>query len=285
MELNFLNSAKELRSWLKKNHNKEELLNIGIYKKIFSKTSLTMPEVAEEALCFGWHITRLKKIDHFTYHIIIKKRKLNGVWSLNTIKAYKNLKKQGRIQKPGAIAFESRNKKKSEEKPRVFSPKELKIFKANKTAWEFFQKQPQGYKGYVTWWVVSAVRPETKEKRLNEVIQDSSEGTRLKRMLAAEQKYAQKKYPPGKTPIEAGKNLGDVSGMELRSVGIDTVEKLRSIGWEKALEKLSLNYPQRLTLNMALSLMGAIEDQKRQKLDSHQRAEAKSFLREILSQF
>jgi uncharacterized protein YdeI (YjbR/CyaY-like superfamily) len=60
-------------------------------------------------------------------------------------------------------------------------------FRANQTAWEFFQAQPPSYRKAAIWWVVSAKKEETQQKRLTTLIDDSAQGrtipplTRLKK--------------------------------------------------------------------------------------------------------
>src|SRR5690606_33138575 len=112
-----------------------------------------------------------------------------------------------------------------------------------------FTSQTQSYQKYTTMWVMSAKRRETQLRRLEELIRDSGNESKLTRILEASEK-AKPTYEPGKTPIEAAKNLGLVSGAELRSVGIDTLEKLKDLGWEEAFSKLIELYPQRINLNM-----------------------------------
>ena len=51
-----------------------------------------------------------------------------------------------------------------------------KRFRANEAAWEFFQAQPPWYRRTATWWVVSAKKEETRERRLEKLIADSAQG-------------------------------------------------------------------------------------------------------------
>jgi uncharacterized protein YdeI (YjbR/CyaY-like superfamily) len=51
---------------------------------------------------------------------------------------------------------------------------------ANGEAWSFFRAQPPGYRKTVTWWMMSAKRKETRERRLDTLIEDSAAGLRIK---------------------------------------------------------------------------------------------------------
>jgi uncharacterized protein YdeI (YjbR/CyaY-like superfamily) len=52
-------------------------------------------------------------------------------------------------------------------------------FKKSKAAWRFLQAQPPGYRRLVIWRIVSAKRPETRERRLAALIKASEEQRRL----------------------------------------------------------------------------------------------------------
>lgn len=60
-----------------------------------------------------------------------------------------------------------------------FGPDYESTFRANETAWAFFQTQPPSYRKAATWWVVSAKQEATRLKRLATLIKDSEEGLRL----------------------------------------------------------------------------------------------------------
>ena len=62
------------------------------------------------------------------------------------------------------------------------------------------------------------------------------------------------------TPIEKARNLGPKTGADLRVIGVDTLEKLTTLGWCEALERIAVAFPDRANLNMARALIGAVED-------------------------
>ena len=55
-------------------------------------------------------------------------------------------------------------------------PAQERQFRANEKAWDFFQSQAQWYRRTATWWVVSAKKAETKERRLAALIESSEQG-------------------------------------------------------------------------------------------------------------
>jgi uncharacterized protein YdeI (YjbR/CyaY-like superfamily) len=52
-------------------------------------------------------------------------------------------------------------------------------FRANKDAWTFWEAQPPYYRRTLSWWVISAKREETREKRLEQLIAACAEKRRL----------------------------------------------------------------------------------------------------------
>jgi uncharacterized protein YdeI (YjbR/CyaY-like superfamily) len=64
----------------------------------------------------------------------------------------------------------------------VLDPQQEERFRANAQAWEFFQSQAPWYRRTAIHLVVSAKRPETRERRLNQLIEDSAAGRRIKQL-------------------------------------------------------------------------------------------------------
>jgi uncharacterized protein YdeI (YjbR/CyaY-like superfamily) len=52
-------------------------------------------------------------------------------------------------------------------------------FREEARAWAFWTAQPPGYRRTLSWWVISAKRPETRAKRLEELIRESAAGKRV----------------------------------------------------------------------------------------------------------
>ncbi len=280
----FFKNAQEIRPWFKKNHKKLNQKWFGFYKKASAQQVVSSEAVREVAMCFGWSDIAIRSIDYHSYQVHFYLRKAGSSWSLKNIKKFQALKKKGLIQPQGQWAYDHRSREKSEKKNYTLTPAQLKLFKKNKVAWEFFNSRPAGYQKYMLMWVTSAKREETQSKRLAELIQDSGEQTKLKRLLKMEANI-KPKYEAGKTPIEVGKNIGPTTGNELRSVGIDTVEKLKSMGWEKAFMRWVELYPHRLHLIAVYALIGAINNTKYYEIDFEFKAEAKSLLRELKLSF
>lgn len=175
--IKYFRTQNELRKWLEKNHNKADEIFVGFYKVHTKKKSITYSEALDEALCFGWIDGIRKSIDDERYQIRFTPRRKSSKWSNVNINKAKELIKSGKMKAAGLKEFENRRKYKSakysyEEKIEKLSPEYEKKFKTNKNAWKFFQNQAPYYKRTVSFWVMSAKKEETRQRRLKVLIED-----------------------------------------------------------------------------------------------------------------
>ena len=178
----FFAKQSDFRSWLKKNHKKETELIVGFYKVGCGKPSISWPESVDEALCFGWIDAVRKSIDKDSYQIRFTQRKPKSIWSAINIKKVEALTMQGLMQPAGLASFEKRTAERSkvyafENEEMNFTAAYTKQFKANKTAWKYFESLAASYKKVSKHWVMSAKQEITRLKRLNQLIEESEQGT------------------------------------------------------------------------------------------------------------
>lgn len=174
----FFKTQKDFRKWLEKNHDIQTELWVGFYKKSSEKPSIDWPQSVDEALCFGWIDGIRKSIDEESYKIRFTPRKPRSTWSVVNIKRVGELTKLGLMHSAGIKAFNLRKDDKSvlysyENRHKGLESVYEKKIKANKKAWEFYQSQPPWYRHTSGWWVMSAKKEETRQKRLAKLIEDS----------------------------------------------------------------------------------------------------------------
>lgn len=179
----FFKSPAEYRAWLERNHETAKELWIGFYRKATGKPSLTWEQVVDESLCFGWIDGIRKSIDDESFKQRVTPRRPTSIWSQVNIRKIGELTAAGLMKPMGVAAFEKRDEKRTYSYETFSSakltPKQEKLFRANKPAWEFWQKQPPGYKRLASHYVVSAKQEATRERRLERLIVDSAAGRRL----------------------------------------------------------------------------------------------------------
>ena len=93
--------AKEFRSWLRKNHKKEHKLAVVVHKKHTGKSFPTHREMIEEAICFGWIDTTIKRLDEDTFVRHFSRRTDKSKWSDNTLSYAKRLTAEGKMSAEG----------------------------------------------------------------------------------------------------------------------------------------------------------------------------------------
>jgi uncharacterized protein YdeI (YjbR/CyaY-like superfamily) len=170
------------RAWLEKHHDQSQALWVGYYKKATGKPSITWPESVDEALCFGWIDGLRKRVDEESYMIRFTPRKATSTWSAVNIERVAELIAQERMHPAGLKAFEKRTAGKSgayayeQREAAQLDVAQEQQFRANPQAWEFFQAQPPWYRKTATWWVISAKKEATRQKRLATLIEDSAQG-------------------------------------------------------------------------------------------------------------
>jgi uncharacterized protein YdeI (YjbR/CyaY-like superfamily) len=181
----FFASPGEFRAWLKKHHARLQELWVGFHKKHSGKPSLTWPESVDCALCFGWIDGIRKSLGEASYMIRFTPRKPASNWSAINIKRVAELEKMGLMQPSGRKAFQRRQDTRSgiysyeQRQTAKLSAVQEKEFRAEKTAWEYFQDQPPWYRRIAAFWVASAKKEETKQRRFATLIANSRQQRRI----------------------------------------------------------------------------------------------------------
>jgi uncharacterized protein YdeI (YjbR/CyaY-like superfamily) len=185
MKPTFFATTSAFRAWLEKNHDSAQELWVGFYKKASGKPSITWPEAVDAALAFGWIDSVRKSVDEISYTNRFTPRRPGSTWSAVNVKRVKELTRLGLMRPAGLKAFDARKEEKSgiysyEQRHEArLNAAQQREFRANKQAWNFFQRQPPSYRTAAVWWVVSAKREETRRNRLARLIEDSSQGSRV----------------------------------------------------------------------------------------------------------
>ncbi len=173
------------RDWLEKNHSNVKELHIRLYKTEAREHGMTYRQALDEALCFGWIDGVRRRHDDRSFVQRFTPRRAKSFWSAVNIRRYRELEGEGRVRPPGRTAFESRDRKTKgkysfESRPKALAPVFARQFRAQARAWEYFESQPPWYRRVSAFWVMSAKKPETRAKRLHELIARSAKGVPLR---------------------------------------------------------------------------------------------------------
>jgi len=181
----FFKSPANFHAWLDAKHLTRAELWVGFYKKSSAKPSITYSEAVDEALCFGWIDGVRRSVDTDAYTVRFTPRQPKSQWSAVNIKRAQQLSGAGRMRPAGLKAFAGAKgqapKYSYEQRHKAsFDREQERQFRANAPAWAFFQSQPPWYRRTATFWIASAKKAETLQRRLDALIRDSEDGKPVK---------------------------------------------------------------------------------------------------------
>jgi uncharacterized protein YdeI (YjbR/CyaY-like superfamily) len=194
VEPNFFETPAQLRAWFEAHAGTERELLVGFRRKGSGFPSVTWPEAVDEALCVGWIDGIRRSLDETSYTIRFTPRQPRSTWSAVNLRRVPELIAEGRMRPAGLAAYERRTDDRSaiyayeQRHTAQLSPNEQAALDGNEAAAAFWASQPPGYRKTATYWIVSAKRPETRAKRLAQLIDDSAAGRRVGALIPPGQK-------------------------------------------------------------------------------------------------
>lgn len=179
------NDNKNWRKWLKLNHKKKDAVWLIFYKKKSPNYNLSWSDSVDEALCFGWIDSIKKTIDTEKYKQYFSKRKAKSNWSKINKDKVKTLIDQGLMKEEGYKSIETAKENGSwkilDEVEELKIPDDLKEEFINyKGSMEYFGSLSKSAKKSLLYWVVSAKRKETRQKRILEIAENASRNLKPK---------------------------------------------------------------------------------------------------------
>jgi uncharacterized protein YdeI (YjbR/CyaY-like superfamily) len=186
-------------------HGTEQELVVRLFRNHARERGMGYPDALDEALCFGWIDGVRRAFDEDSFTVRFTPRKPKSIWSTVNIRHVERLKAGGRMREPGLAAFARRTESRSraysfESKPLALAPAYEKRLRANRRAWAWFRTQAPWYRRTSAFWVMSAKREETRERRLAALIAHSARGARIG-PLAPEQPPARAARSPRRTRV------------------------------------------------------------------------------------
>jgi uncharacterized protein YdeI (YjbR/CyaY-like superfamily) len=121
-------------------------------------------------------------LDDESYTIRFTPRKPNSTWSRVNLDKVEELQRRGLMRPAGLRAYEGRREAKTgiysyEQREAATLPAAYEErLRADARAWEDWSARPPSYRKAAIWWIVSAKREETRERRLAQLIRDSARG-------------------------------------------------------------------------------------------------------------
>ena len=171
-------NRRQWRAWLKKHHVSSAGVWLVFHKVHTGQPSIAYSDALDEALCFGWVDSLIKRLDDDRYARKFTPRKADSRWSTVNRKRYAALKASGRLMPPGLARPPTA---KSGDAPQYSSvPAYIEAaLKKHRAAWKFFEGLPPSHRRQYVAWIDSAKKEETRLKRLQEAIQKLAAGHKV----------------------------------------------------------------------------------------------------------
>ncbi len=174
-----ISTLAQWRAWLKRHHASESEIWVVWHKRHTGRPSIDYLDALDEALCFGWIDSLIKRLDDDRYARKFTPRKPDSKWSAVNRKRWAALEAAGRLAAPGRALAPTKNT--YAPKPRIpdLPGYIATAFKANEKAWRMFQSLAPTYRRNFVVWIHIAKQPETREKRIRESIALLAAGKKL----------------------------------------------------------------------------------------------------------
>src|SRR5437588_1794202 len=171
----YVTSRQEWRAWLTKHYQSETEVWLIYYKKQSGRPRIPYDHAVEEALCFGWVDSIVKRIDDDKFAQKFTPRRDCTKWSALNKRRLRKLIREGRMTEPGlakidfATLGEEPRAKPGKGDPDI--PRFVKqALMANAKAWENFQNLAPSHRRQYIHWIMDAKKEETRDRRLREAV-------------------------------------------------------------------------------------------------------------------
>lgn len=182
------------RRWLEKHHSRSAGVWLVFYKKGTGKQGLSYEEAVEEAICFGWIDSVIRRIDDETYGQRLTPRGAKSTWSATNIRRAEKMIREGRMTEAGlarlrellpeaargaletpaglsGCGLADRAHPRPSDRPGLELAPELRaVLAADGRAHEGFLGLPPGLRKQLVAWIMDAKKDETRRRRLDKLI-------------------------------------------------------------------------------------------------------------------
>jgi uncharacterized protein YdeI (YjbR/CyaY-like superfamily) len=178
MKKTYPKNVAEWRSWLVSNHDLESEIWLVYYRKGTGRETIAYEESVQQALCFGWVDSIIKKIDDVSYARKFTPRKEDSNWSPSNIQRVGKMIASGQMTPHGMRLVEAAKRSgrwdQPVKKPDMdfdMPPEFRQALQQNPEAQKTFDGLAPTYqKQYITW-IAIAKRDQTRARRIAESIQ------------------------------------------------------------------------------------------------------------------
>ena len=184
-------NAPAWRRWLEKHHGSSRGIWLEFFKKGAGKPSVTYSEALQEALCFGWIDSIVKRVDDERYIRKFTPRTNPRKWSITNLRHMHRLISAGRMTEAGLrvlgvspdidgteIANDETPKRAVGAKQEPIPEFVKAAIALNPEAAKFWRSLASGYRRRYLSWILDAKGETTRLRRLSQAIDYLAAGTK-----------------------------------------------------------------------------------------------------------
>lgn len=171
----YLSERPDWRDWLAENHQASRGVWLIYYKKHTGVARVSYDDAVEEALCFGWIDSTVRRLDNQRFcQMFMPRRKRSGWSGLNRRRA-EQLMASGAMTPAGMEKIEAArangewDKALEDRVDRPVPPELEKVLEADAKVRAGFNRLTPTQRKYFIAWVAGAKKPETRERRATRV--------------------------------------------------------------------------------------------------------------------
>jgi uncharacterized protein YdeI (YjbR/CyaY-like superfamily) len=178
-----IESSAQLREWLQKNHTQQESIWLVTYKKEQIEKYVSVQEVLDELLCFGWIDGVRRKLDKEKTMQLISPRKAQH-WTKTYKDRFAKLEKEGRMTDAGRATVLLSKKNglwnfMDDVDALIKPPDFIKCLESNKPAMQNFDAFGAASKRFMLRHIKIAKTADTRSKRITEISLLAKENKKL----------------------------------------------------------------------------------------------------------
>ena len=168
------------RRWLAEHHNSESEVWLVFHKRQTGRASIGYDDAVEEALCFGWIDSIIKRLDDARYVRKFTPRKPDSKWSTANRKRYAQLRAGGRLM-PAGLKRAPTDRSGDAPRPSTSKvpPYVERALRSHPAAWNYFERLAPSCRRMYIAWIDSAKQQETKMRRLRGAVDLLAAGKKL----------------------------------------------------------------------------------------------------------
>ncbi|TFH38553.1 MAG: hypothetical protein E4G95_03310 [Bacteroidia bacterium] len=182
----YVTNRYDWRKWLSEHHSSEQEIWLIYYKRHICKPRVSYDEAVEEALCYGWIDSIIRRIDENSYCQRFTPRRKGSKWSPSNISRVEELIKKGSMKEAGMIPYREALANPAlllDASPPALlvqpPPDLVKALKGKGRAYGLFIGFAPSYRKNAILWIEAAKRAETRSRRINEVVELAAKGEKI----------------------------------------------------------------------------------------------------------